>query len=249
MKRTTAPSSNAALYLRVSTEEQAEHGVSLDAQRARGLAYCALHQFTVDPAFILVDDGVSGGKPLRTRPRGSELLDAIERGDVGHVVAVKLDRLFRDAVDCLTVAREWERKGVAMHLIDLGGQTVNTRTAMGSFFLLVMAGCAEMERGLIGERTRTALQHKKSRGDRLGATPLGYTTPAPGMAMVPVRSEMLTVQAIVAMRTRDPESWTFRAIARKLQEDGHRTKRGGAWQAATVKRVWDRCSQLRTGGP
>ena len=240
LKAAASTTAGAALYLRVSTEEQAEHGVSLDAQRERGLAYCKLQNLIVEPEHIYVDDGVSAGKPLSTRPRGAELLAAIKRGDVGHVTAVKLDRLFRDAIDCLTVARDWEKQGVAMHLLDLGGQTVNTRTAMGSFFLLVMAGCAEMERGLIRERTRTALQLKKARGDRLGATPLGFITPRPGAPMQQVEAELAIVRLILKLRRRNPSRWTFRQIAARLEREGRQTKRGGAWAAATVKRVWDR---------
>lgn len=229
----------AALYLRVSTEEQAVHGVSLDAQRERAVAYCAMQGLRLAPEHIFVDDGISAGKPLRSRPAGGLLLDAIARNEVGHVITVKLDRLFRDAIDCLTVAREWERDGVAMHLIDLGGQTVNTRTAMGSFFLLIMAGCAEMERGLIRERTRTALQHKKSRGDRLGTTPLGFRTPAPGQPMEPDDDGIRAVWLVFKLRRQDHPA-TFRAIARTLEARGFATKRGGKWDPRTVKGIWDR---------
>jgi len=228
----------AAIYIRVSTEEQATGGVSLSDQEARTRAYCALHQLKVLDMFR--DEGVSAGKPLAERPAGTQLIAAVARGDAQHVVAMKLDRLFRDAVDCLQMSREWDSRGVAMHLIDLGGQTVNTTSAMGRFMLTVVAGAAEMERNLIRERTRSALRYKQERGDRLGTTPLGYVTPAPGQPMEREDRELATVKLILALRRRDPKRWSFREIAARLKREGHRTKRGGAWAAATVKRVWDR---------
>jgi len=145
----------AAIYTRVSTDEQARLGVSLDAQEARARAYCELHGLTI--AAVFRDEGVSGAKPLAERPEGQKLSHEVSTGAIRHVVALKLDRLFRDAIDCLEVSRLWDHAGVSMHLIDLGGQTVNTASAMGRFMLTVVAGAAEMERNLIRERTRLAV--------------------------------------------------------------------------------------------
>lgn len=77
-------------------------------------------------------------------------------------MALKLDRLFRDAEDALHQTKAWDKAGIALHLVDMGGQTLNTATAMGRFFLNMMAGFAELERNLIAERTATALAHKKT---------------------------------------------------------------------------------------
>jgi len=156
------PSTAAALYLRVSTEEQAREGVSLDAQEARVLADAAAHGLDVNVTYR--DSGVSGSVPLGERPQGAELLAALDRGEVQHVLAFKLDRLFRDLVDCLRTVRQWDDAGTAMHLVDLGGQAVNTGSAVGRFFLGMLAGVAELERNLIAERTSAALRHKVARG-------------------------------------------------------------------------------------
>src|SRR5262245_39614025 len=135
-------------YTRVSTDEQVTSGVSLDAQEAAIRAYCAMRG--LDLAEMIVDAGVSAGQPLSSREGGERV------GDVGiaAVVAYKLDRVFRDCADCLAVVRDWDERDVALHLVDLGGQTIDTGTAMGRFFLTVMAGAAELERNLIGERTK-----------------------------------------------------------------------------------------------
>lgn len=241
-----AGSMKAAIYTRVSTDDQVREGVSLQAQEARGRAYCELHGLVIER--IYCDEAVSGSKPLADRPQGSRLCADVADGAVRHVIALKLDRLFRDAIDCLEVSRDWETAGVAMHLIDLGGQAVNSASAMGRFMITVLAGAAEMERNLIRERTRLALHHKRERGDRLGGTPLGFLPSSPGAPLVVLDEEIETVRVILRLRQRDPARWTFRAIAERLEREGRRTKRGGRWEAMTVKRVWDRRDLYRARG-
>lgn len=223
----------AAVYIRVSTSEQALEGVSLEAQIARACAYAEAARLEITA--IYRDEGVSGGTALAQRPEGARLLDAIRRGEHAHVIAVKLDRCFRDAVDCMRTVETWTRAGVALHLVDLGGQALETRSAMGRFFLSVMASCAELELGNVRERTRLALAHKRARGDRLGATPLGFCTPTPGAPLVPVPEELAVVRRLLELCAND---LPFAHVARALDGEGHRTKRGGRWQCATVRRVW-----------
>lgn len=227
-------------YVRVSTEEQSREGVSLDAQEARLRAYCELQGLTL--VALVRDAAVSAGIPLARRPGGVQIVDLVESGQIRHVIALKLDRLFRDAVDCLNTSRHWDAAGVALHLLDMGGQTMNTASALGRFFLTVVAGAAEMERNLVRERTRVALQHKKSRGDRLGATPLGLVTPEPGAAMVANTQELHAVALILRQRR---AGRTFRKIAALLERRGLPTKRGGRWDPATVRKVWLRRENYR----
>ncbi len=225
------PSTAAALYLRVSTEEQAREGVSLDAQEARLLAYAAAHGLDVKVTYR--DSGVSGSVPLGERPQGAELLAALARGEVQHVLAFKLDRLFRDAVDCLRTVRQWDDAGTAMHLVDLGGQAVNTGSAVGRFFLGMLAGVAELERNLIAERTSAALRHKVARGERVGAPPYGYAATGEGTAWVPVPEEQAVLGRIRSLRAGGRASLS--SVADRLNSEGVRTKRGGRWHAATVR--------------
>jgi site-specific DNA recombinase len=224
-------------YVRVSTDEQAREGLSLAMQEERIRSYCLLRGLELTA--IYCDAGVSAGKPLSQRPEGARLLEALDAGDVSNVVGIKLDRLFRNAVDCLQTSSAWERAGVALHLIDLGGQAIDTRSAVGQFFLTVMAGAAEMERNLIRERTRSALEHKRGNGERLGATPLGFVTPEAGAPMEPVAEEMEAVRLIL-MRRRGRRKATYRAIAAELTDRGYRTKRGRQWHASTVRAIWGR---------
>lgn len=223
-------------YVRVSTEEQAREGISLGAQQERIHAYCQMQGLTL--AHLYRDEGVSAGKKLTDRPEGHELLEAVRNGTAHHVVALKLDRLFRDAIDCLQTSGDWDRAGISLHLIDLGGQAVNTGTAMGRFFLTVMAGAAEMERNLIRERTATALQHMKRQGQRLGQPPLGFATRNAGGLDDVLAGEMEAVRYVIERRRHAHVA--FRTIAAELRALGHTTKRGGKWHASTVRSIWQR---------
>lgn len=231
--RDAQPCTAAALYLRVSTEEQAREGVSLDAQETRLRAYASAHGLEV--AGVFVDAGVSGTVPLSERPAGAELLAALSAGVVRHVLAFKLDRLFRDAVDCLRTVRQWDDAGTAMHLVDLGGQAVNTGSAVGRFFLGMLAGVAELERNLIAERTSAALRHKVARGERVGAPPYGYAAIGDGTAWVPVPKEQAVLAHIAVLRSDGRHS--FAEVADRLNADRVPSKRGARWHAATVRMV------------
>lgn len=218
----------AVCYIRVSTEEQARGGVSLAAQEEKLLAYC--HMTGLEPVAVIREEGVSGAKPLGIRPGGGELLAQVGGKMARHVVALKLDRLFRDAADALNQTRAWDKAGVALHLVDMGGQTLNTATAMGRFFLNVMAGFAELERNLIAERTGTAMAHKKSHRKAYAPTPYGYDREGDALKQNP--GELETVAQIQQWRA---DGWTLGKIAQELTRRRIPTKKGGYWYPGTVK--------------
>lgn len=241
-KRNPAPVNKVVGYIRVSTDEQASEGFSLDAQRARLQAYCTaqgLH--LVD---LIADPGVSAGRMLPSRPGGRRLLDLIASGAAGGVVAIKLDRLFRNAVDCLSHVERWDATGVSLHLLDLAGQTVNTRTAMGKMLITVAAGFAEMERNVTAERTTAALTHKRSKGERLGRVPYGYQVGPDGVHLEPSEPEQYVLARLQLLRS---EGLTLQAITDRLNADGTAPpraakggKQGSKWHLATVHRLLNR---------
>src|SRR5689334_21569436 len=138
-------------YVRVSTDEQAKEGVSLDAQEQSIRAYAMLRGLRLVKIFR--EEGVSGGIPLAERPQGRMLVAAMEkRSGPRHVIAVKLDRLFRSAADALNHSAAWRKTKRTLHFTDMNGNAVDTSTAMGQMFFTLLAGFAEMEKNLIGER-------------------------------------------------------------------------------------------------
>lgn len=217
-------------YIRVSTEQQANEGASLPAQRDKIEAYCMLQGLEL--ISLIEDQAVSGAVSLAERPGGRQLAEMLKRSGARHVVSLKLDRLFRDAADALQQTRVWDGAGIGLHLIDIGGQSINTSTAMGRMFLTMMAGFAELERNLISERTAFALQNKKQRREVYSALPLGYT--GDNGRLIRVDEEARVVAEIKSMRGQGRSLWE---IAKDLNKRGLTGKRGGKFFASTIKAV------------
>lgn len=217
-------------YVRVSTEEQANEGISLEAQESAVRAYATMRGFEL--VEVIRDAGVSGAKALSARRGGAAVLEAVGHGRAQAVIAYKLDRLFRDAADCLEVTKAWDRREVALHLIDLGGQAIDTSTAMGRFFLTVIAGAAEMERNLIAERTSTAMAHLKGQGKRVGSEPYGFRAGAGGVLEPEPYEQGIVAQA----RAWRSQGASLRDVRDRLEAGGYRP-RGRAWHLTTVSRM------------
>ena len=114
--------------------------------------------------------------PCITAHGGQRILDLVQHRAVGHVIAYKLDRLLQDCADCLTVTAAWDKKGIALHLVDLGGQTLDTSYRLwAASFWQVIGRAAELERNLIRERTSEAMGYMRSRDTR----PVGMCPMAP----------------------------------------------------------------------
>jgi site-specific DNA recombinase len=224
------PSNRAIGYVRVSTDMQE---ISPDAQRQRIEAYCAMARLELVQVIV---EHVSASIKLAKRPEGSKLAKLVKDG-ICHIVALKLDRLFRNTVDAITTIEQWEAAGIGLHLIECGGMSLNTRSSMGRVFVTMMAAFGEFERRVIAERTALALEHKRSKGERMGNVPYGYT------ASKNVRSEDgRTISA--ALLVENPEEMTIASqmralrasglgladIATRLNDQGLKTRRGTAWQ-------------------
>ena len=133
----------AIAYLRVSTDRQ---GDSVELQAAKVAAYCAMRE--LDLVEVVEDAAVSGSVALAKRPAGRHLAEAMKRHGATNVVALKLDRLFRDAADALGQTKAWDRGGISLHLCDMGGSAVDTSSPMGRMMVTMLSGFAEFERVL-----------------------------------------------------------------------------------------------------
>ncbi len=219
-------------YVRVSTEEQSASGLGLADQRARVRAYCRLRGLEV--ASIIQDGGVSGGKPLAKRPGGGKLLQALGRRTAQHVVMLKLDRGFRNAADCLATVEAWEHRGITLHIVDLGGNAIDTASAAGKFMLTVLAGAAEMERNLTRERTRAALQVKRLRGERISRyAPYGWKIGRKGRLAVEPREQPVLELTFKLHRA----GQSLRQIAAALARRDLSGRKGQPISAKTVRAI------------
>jgi DNA invertase Pin-like site-specific DNA recombinase len=166
------------------------------------------------------------------------VLELVQRKQATAVVAYKLDRLFRNCADCLTTTAQWDKKDIALHLVDMGGQTLDTSSAMGRFFLTVMAGAAELERGLVVERTTAAMAHKKILGQRIGEVPYGYHLAADGVTLEEDAGEQALIHAVRSARNR---GLSQRAIVTELTRQGFTTRKGTPLALTQVQRIMKTC--------
>jgi putative DNA-invertase from lambdoid prophage Rac len=205
-------------YCRVSTLKQANEGESLDVQRRQLEGYAHMHGLTLTE--VAVEEGVSGSVPVEERPVGGQLFAKIARGDI--IIAAKLDRLFRSALDALKVVESLKTRGVKLHLLDLGGDIAGN--GLSKLFLTIAAAFAEAERDRIRERIGQSKADQKARGRYLGGiVPFGFRRGDDG-ELVSHEAEQEAIQEIVALRAqRKP----LRAIAAAMAEKGHRVSHQG----------------------
>jgi len=210
-------------YVRVSTEDQAREGVSLSAQEARIAAYCAAMGWTVAES---IRDAGESAKSLK-RPGIATVLDSIRGGVVGRIVVAKLDRLTRSVRDLADLIDLCAKHDVA--LVSLG-ETLDTSTAAGRMVVNMLGVVAAWEREAIGERTATALAHKRQRRTAYGPTPFGFVRV--GDALV---SEPKEQDALAEAQRMDCGGSSFREIAARLTEIGVMPHRGKAWHPSSVR--------------
>lgn len=218
-------------YVRVSTAQQAEGGVSLDAQRARIEAYAVA--MDLELVAIHVDAGQSA-KTL-ARPGLTEALRALEVGEADGLLVAKLDRLTRSVRD-LGWLLERERFGERWSLLSVA-DSINTRTAAGRLVLNVLGAVSQWEREAIGERTREALSHVRAEGGRCGRLPLGLrrTDARDDSGRLRVVADSSATAALERAQQLRAGGESYRAIAKTLSAEGYSTARGGRWHASTVR--------------
>src|SRR6202167_2634249 len=195
-------------YVRVSTDKQAERGISLDAQ-AEKIRAMALVQGT-ELGEIIVESGESA-KSLN-RPGMAKLLALVDAGKVKTVIVAKLDRLTRSVKDLCELLERFERKGVALVSV---AESLDTGSAAGRLVLNIMAAVSQWEREAIGERTRDALQYKRSQGQRVGNIAFGFRLASDGEHLEPDPTEQGALAEIRRLRR---EGTTLRGIASTLNE-------------------------------
>ncbi len=209
-------------YIRVSTERQADEGVSLEAQKGKIAAWCAANDYELVTVFV--DAGISG-KSRKNRQGLQDALAATKKNMA--LVVYSFSRLARSSRDLLNISGELMDKKA--DLVSLS-EKVDTTSASGKLFFTIMAGMAEFERDVISERTTMALAHKKASGEKYAPVPFGYSE-IEGR-LVAVESEALVVAEIMSQRDAGK---TLVQIADGLNGRGIEGKRGGKWHASTVR--------------
>jgi DNA invertase Pin-like site-specific DNA recombinase len=208
-------------YSRVSTDEQADSGLGLAAQRAALEGEVERRGIPVE----WVEDAGFSGKSLH-RPGIERALDLLAAGGADALLVSKLDRLTRSLYDLAGLMDRARHEHWALVALDLA---VDTASPAGEAMTNMMGTFAQFERRMIGQRTKDALAVKKAQGVRLGR-PI-VTAPEVSARIAQLRSTGLSLAAIATV----------------LNSEGVPTSHGGSrWWASSVQSVL--LSQTRTTG-
>jgi DNA invertase Pin-like site-specific DNA recombinase len=200
-------------YVRVSTDEQGVSGAGLEAQRQAIVAECKRRGWQL---VDVIEDAGWSAKDLR-RPGIKAALEVLEEGRADALVVAKLDRLSRSLVDFTRLMEAAQKQSWALVALDCN---VDTSTPTGEAMASMVGVFAQLERRLIGQRTREALAVKRAQGVRLGRPPV------------------IPKSVVVRIRQERDRGASLRAIADGLNRDQVQTAQGGkAWYAATVRGV------------
>lgn len=213
-------------YIRVSTTRQAEEGVSIEAQEAKIRAWAAAND--AHEVLIFKDNGISG-KQTKNRPGLTAALEAVGPGSA--LVVYSLSRLARSTRDALNISELLHKRGA--DLVSLS-EKLDTSSAAGKMIFRVLAVLAEFERDQISDRTKSALQYKRTIGEKTGGdVPFGYT--ARDGRLYPDTKERAAVREIIHRRT---QGASLRTICRELEDAGIKRKNGGrSWHPQAVQNV------------
>jgi site-specific DNA recombinase len=218
----------AIAYLRVSTDKQADHGVSLAAQRCKVEAYASLYDLEI---VEVIEDAGGSAKTLKRDglQRALALLDA---GKADALIVAKLDRLTRSTRDLGTLLDGYFSQ--RFDLLSVGEQ-VDTRSAGGRLVLNVLMSVAQWEREAIGERTSAAMQHKARNGEYTGGRPpYGSQLAADGIHLAPHDGEQLVIAAVRELRS---AGLSLRAIAAELGKRSLLSRKGRPLNHTQVRRI------------
>jgi site-specific DNA recombinase len=217
-----------AIYMRVSTEEQAKDGYGLDAQESKCRAMATVKDWPVTSVFI--DDGVSGTKDEAQRPALAELLTAACSGQIDAVIVASLDRLGRNTRLVLRLIDQLAECGVEIVSCK---ESLDTATPTGRFVLRMFASLAELDRDNIVERTTDGRNARGLiDGERGGRVPFGYYRNGDGISIN--HDAARVVRVIFDLRE---QGKTLTAIADHLNESGITSARGRRWYASSVREI------------
>ena len=219
-------------YVRVSTLDQQEDGVSLDAQRSRIDAWCLAN----DAELVGLQVDTQTGKRADNRKGLQAALDAATACG-GVLVVYSLSRLARNTKETLEISERLDKAGA--DLVSLS-EKIDTTSAAGKMVFRMLAVLAEFERDQLSERTKMAMGWMKTQNQRVGTVPYGFDLQADGVSLVRNEAEQKVLGLVAELRS---AGWSLRRIANELTARGIPTKEGGKrWSHTTVQRLVSRAA-------
>ena len=212
IRRVYIPSMKAIGYIRVSTQEQAQSGLGLEAQAVAIRAEATRRGWDLE---IIADEGESGSKI--DRPGLLIAKDALARGEAQALIVARQDRLMRSSLGWAQIVSQSKDQKWSLICLDIN---LDTASPMGECMGSILAAVAQFELESIRKRTKDALAVKKAQGVRLGR---------------PATMPDETRARINALRN---SGVTLQGVADTLNTEGIPTARGGSkWYASTVQKA------------
>ena len=216
---------NVVGYARVSTIEQKEEGISLNAQEQKIIAYCTVKDWNLTE--IIKDEGISA-KNLN-RPGIEALINSVKANEIEAVIVCKIDRLTRSVADLNKLVELFKKYDVA--LVSLA-ESLDATTATGRLMMNLLASVSQWEREIIGERTKDAIAFLKEQHKVYSRPVFGYIEKNGLIEKDP--EDEKTLKIIMDMKNK---GFSYRRIADELNTANIDTKRDGIWHANTVRRI------------
>lgn len=225
--RKTGGKVRAVAYVRVSSDQQAESGLSLEHQQEKCRALATVNDYELIDVII---DAAESGKTL-DRPGMARVLALADAKKVDAVLVAKLDRITRSVRDLADLMDRFARRHVALVS---ASESLNTESASGRMVVRMLAVIAEWEREAIGERTRDALTAKRRRGERTSRhAPIGFRFNAGRLE--PNAAEQKQLDVIAECRD---AGYAWSAIAAELTRLGYQNRAGQPWTLWNVRSAY-----------
>lgn len=226
-----------AIYIRVSTEEQAKEGYSIKGQLKSLKAYCLSQTWEVEG--IYADEGISA-KDME-RPELKRMMKDIEGGKIECVLVYRLDRLTRSVFDLYKILETFEKYDCKFKSAT---EVYDTTTAMGRMFITIVAALAQWERENMGERIAFGFAEKARQGKYpSNLEPIGYNLNREESKLYINEKEAITVRKVFDLYLSGLGS---NRMIRYLNDNGYRSKRGSLWSSDTIFKVLG--SPVHAGG-
>lgn len=226
------------IYVRVSTEEQAQEGYSIRAQEQKLKDYSRIKEWGVYKVYI--DDGISG-KNIEDRPAVQEMITDIQNGKVNNVLVFKIDRLTRNTADLIYLVNLFNAYDCAFNSLS---ESIDTQTASGRMFIKIIGIFAEFERENIIERTKIGFERKVREGYTLATrTPsYGYDRKIGEKIQTINEFEASIVREVFDMFVN--KNMSCLEIANNLNERKIPTKENAVWHTRTIKNMLTNCNYV-----
>lgn len=219
-----------AIYIRVSTEEQAEHGYSIRAQKDKLTYYANIKDWNIVDYYI--DEGISG-KTIKNRIRLMRMLKDIKQKKINNVLVYKIDRLTRSTKDLIDLIEFFNHQNCDFNSLC---ESIDTLSATGRMFIKIIGIFAEFERENIIERVKLGLERKVKEGYTLANASLsyGYQKRKGQKVQKPNNKE---AQIVLDIYHSFLKGKNYSTIAKELNENHIKTKRNSTWTYKTVKLI------------